>query len=78
MHSAAMLAKENSELCTANQRRKQKEQHRRRYISQEGALQAQEGQRLIEALDNVEVEETQREATQVRQRAPPTCSNCHI
>ena len=42
MHSAAILAKENSELRIANQHRKQKEQHRRRYIAQGGALQAQE------------------------------------
>ena len=42
MHSATMLVKENSELRAANQRRKQKEQHRQRYIAQGGALQAQQ------------------------------------
>ena len=66
MHSAVILANENTKLHAVNQRRKQKQQQRRRYIVQGGALQAQEGQRLIEALDNVEVEEAQREATQVR------------
>jgi hypothetical protein len=78
MHLAVILANENTQLHAVNQRRKQKQQQRQRYIAQGGALQAQEGQRLIEALDNVEVEEAQREAAQVRQRAPPTCSNCRI
>ena len=78
MHSATLLIKENSELRIANQHRKQKQQQRRRYIAQGEALQAQEGQRLIKTLDNVQMEETQREDTQVRQRALPTCSNCHI
>ena len=78
MHSATMLAKENSELYAANQRRKQKEQHRRRYIAQGGALQAQQAQALVEGLENREQEADQNAASQVRRRAPPTCSNCHI
>ena len=78
MNSATLLIMENAELRAANQQKNRKKQQRRRYIARGGALQAQEGQRLIEALDNVEVEADQMEATQVRQRAPPTCSNCHI
>jgi hypothetical protein len=78
MHLVVILAKENSELRTANQRRKQKQQQRRRYIAQGGVLQAEQGQLLVQSLENAEQEEAQREATQVRQRAPPTCSKCHI
>jgi hypothetical protein len=65
MHSAVILARENSELRIANQRRKQQQQQRRRYIAQGGVLQAEQ-------------EEAQREATQVWQRAPPWCSKRHI
>ena len=81
MHSAVILARENSELRIANQRRKQKQQQRRRYIAQGGVLQAEQGQLLVQSLESAEQEEAQeeaqRKATQVRQRAPP-CSKCHI
>ena len=78
MYSAVILAKENTKLHAVNQRKKQKQQQRQRYIAQGGALQAQRGQLLVQSLESAEQEEAQREATQVRQRAPPTCSNCHI
>ena len=78
MHSAVILAKENSELRTANQRRKQKQQHRRRYIAHGGVLQAQQGQFLVQRVENGEQEANQNGATNVRRRALPTCSNCHI
>jgi hypothetical protein len=47
MNSAVILTEENKKLCTENQRRKLKEQHRRRYIAQRGILQAQQGQFLV-------------------------------
>jgi len=78
MNSAIMLATENSRLHEANHRKKQKQQQRRRYIAQGGALTGQNGQVLAQRAENEEREEAQREATQVRQRAPPTCSNCHV
>ena len=78
MHSAVILAKENSELRTANQRRKQKQQHRRRYIAHGGVLQAQQGQFLVQRVENGEQEANQNGATNVRRRALLTCSNCHI
>jgi hypothetical protein len=77
MHSAVLLATENTKLQAANQRRKQKQQRRRRYIAQGGVLQAEQGQLLAQSLEDAEEEEAQREATQVRQRAPPTCTKCH-
>ena len=64
MHSAAILTKDNSELRAANQRRKQKEQHRRRYIAQGGALQAQQAQALVEGLESREQEADQNVASQ--------------
>ena len=78
MHSAVVLAQENKQLQTVNQRRRRKEQHRRSYIARGGALQAQEGQRLIDQVDNVALEVVQQEAQSARKRAPPTCSKCHI
>ncbi|KAF2257868.1 hypothetical protein CC78DRAFT_481245, partial [Lojkania enalia] len=38
MHSAALLSKENTELRAENQGRRQKQQQRRRYITQGGVL----------------------------------------
>lgn len=78
MHSAVVLAKENSELRTENQRRKQKQRYRRRHIAQGGVLQAQQGQFLIEGIENQEQEADQNTAANTRRRAPPTCSSCHI
>ena len=78
MHSAVMLAKENSELCIANQHQKQKQQQRRRYIAQGGVLQAEQGQLLVQSLESAEQEADQNYASQVRQRAPPTCLKCYI
>ncbi|EKG09025.1 hypothetical protein MPH_14000, partial [Macrophomina phaseolina MS6] len=78
MHLAVVLAKENSELRKESQRRKQKQQYRRRYIAQGGVLQAQQGQFLVERMDNRDLKANQNEATNVQQRAPPTCSSCHV
>ena len=78
INSAVILARENRELRATSQRRRQKQDVRRRYIAQGGALQAQAGQQLVEQLDNVVSEVVASEASPVRQRAPPTCSKCHI
>lgn len=48
MYLAVVLVKENTEFRAASQRRKQKQQYRKRYIAQGGALQAQQGQHLVE------------------------------
>ena len=78
MNSAILLAEDNRKLRAENQRRKQKQQHRRRYIAQGGALQAQQGQFLVQRIENREQEANQNGAVNVRRRALPTCSNCHI
>jgi hypothetical protein len=78
MNSATILAEENSKLRAANARQRQKRQQRRQYIARGGALQAEEGRALaVEALRGAQ-EGVQPEGTQPRQRAPPTCSKCHV
>lgn len=52
INSAIIPTKENSELRTANQWRKQKQQYRRRYIVQGVALQAQQRQFLVHGIEN--------------------------
>jgi hypothetical protein len=61
-----------------NERRQHKQNTRRRYIAQGGALQVQAGQQLVEQLDNVVSEVVASEGSPARQRAPPTCTKCHI
>ncbi|KAB2108385.1 hypothetical protein AG0111_0g3456 [Alternaria gaisen] len=78
MNSATILAEENRKLRTANQRQQRRRDQRRQYIAHEGVLQAQQGQQLAAEAERVVVEVEQAQATQGRQRAPPTCSNCHI
>jgi hypothetical protein len=78
INSAVILARENRELRATSQRRKQKQDVRRRYIAQGGALQAQAGQQLVEQLDNVVSEVVASEGSPAHQRAPPTCTKCHI
>jgi hypothetical protein len=77
MHSATILAEENSKLQATIQHQQRKRQKRRQYIATGGVLQAQEGRRLAAEADRVA-----QEASQVgqpgRARAPPTCSNCHV
>jgi hypothetical protein len=77
MHSATILAEENTKLRQANHRREQKKQQRRQYIATGGTLTGQEGQRLATEADRVMQEVEQNQASQGYQRAPPTCSKCH-
>lgn len=78
MHLAVLLVKENTELRAANQRRQRKQQQRRQYIARGGALQAEQGQLLAIQAENAEREAAQQDTQPARQRAPPTCSKCHI
>lgn len=76
MHSATILAAENVKLRATNERRQRRSQ-RRHYIQSGGALEAEQGRLL-----SIEAERIATEVDQVRtpgrQRAPPTCSNCHV
>jgi hypothetical protein len=78
MHSATILAEENTKLRQANYRQKQKRQQRQQYIATGGTLTGQEGQRLATEADIVAEVDAQAQVSQARQRAPPTCSKCHI
>jgi hypothetical protein len=78
INSAVLLATENEKLRQANQRKKKKQEQRRRYIAQGGVLTGQEGQDLVRIAENAEEGGVQSGAAEARQRAPPTCSNCHI
>lgn len=77
MHSAAILAMENSQLRAANERRQRKQQHRRRYVANGGVLQAQQGQFLVDRLQERSQQGHDRGQQAIRKRAPPTCSNCY-
>ena len=76
MHSAIILAEENTKLRKANQRQERKRQQRRQYIATGGVLQSQQGQLLAREADRVG-QEAERDRPNATQRAPPTCSNCH-
>jgi mono/diheme cytochrome c family protein len=78
MNSATKLAEENRKLRTASQRQRRKQDQRRQYIARGGALQAQQGQQLAAEAERVDAESEQAHATQGPQRAPPTCSKCHV
>jgi hypothetical protein len=78
MQSATILAQENTKLRASNQRQQRKRQQRRQYIARGGALQVSKGQLLVLQADEVVAEVVQTEAAQLRQRAPLTCSKCHV
>ncbi|RYN17045.1 hypothetical protein AA0119_g11468 [Alternaria tenuissima] len=78
MNSATILAEENRKLRTAIQRQERKRDQRRQYIARGGALQAQQGQQLAIEAERVVAEVEQALATPGRQRAPPTCTKCHV
>jgi hypothetical protein len=74
MSGAVLLEQENSELRATIEHLQKKKNQSRSQLQQGGVLQVQEAQNLIRARE----EAIQVETTQVRQRAPPTCSGCHI
>jgi len=78
MQSATILAEENKKLRVASQRQRQKQDQRRQYIACRGALQVQQAQQLAAEAERVVVEVEQGEGSQRRQRAPPTCTKCHV
>jgi hypothetical protein len=79
MQSAISTAQENIKLRAASQRQQRKRQKRRQYIAHRGVTQVSPDQLLVSRADEMIEEEVRAdEAAQPRQRAPPTCSNCHI
>jgi len=53
MHANTILAVENTQLLQTLERRERKQQQRRRHIAPGGALQVEEGQRLIAEAERV-------------------------
>jgi hypothetical protein len=78
MNSAAILAKENIELRAANARKTSKEQQSRHYISHGGALQAQQGQFLVEQLEIGRQEGNRSSLDGSQIRGSRACSYCKV
>ena len=78
MQSATILTEENKRLREENQRQRQKQDQQRQYIASGGALQVRQAQQLAAEAERVVVEAEQGESSQRRQRAPPTCTKCHV
>ena len=78
MQSATILAEENKKLRQGSKLRRQKKDRQRQYIASGGVLQVQQAQQLTIEVERVVAEVEQGEGSQRRQRAPPTCTKCHI
>jgi len=78
MQSATILAEENKRLRAENQRQQQKKSQQRQYIASGGVLQVQQAQQLAAEAERVVIEASQSQAGERRQRAPPTCTKCHV
>jgi len=78
MQSATILAEENKKLRAEVQRQQQKQDQRRQYIAAGGALQVRQAQQIAAEAERVVIGTEQSESSQRRQRAPPTCTKCHI
>jgi len=77
MQSNVILVVEVLKLRQTLEHRERKKRQHQQFIASRGALQVEEGQRLAAEAERVLPEEGQ-DATPRRQRAPPTCSKCHI
>jgi DDE superfamily endonuclease len=78
MSGAALLRRENQELRAANERLQRKKRQRRSYIQHGGVLQVQDARNIITAVGEPIEHQDAEQDQQPQQRAPPTCSNCHI
>lgn len=76
MHNAVLLAEENKQLRTVNERQKKKRAVRRSYVASGGILTVQEGLDRSE-IDNIELTgEVEGPPIGPQTRAPRTCSMC--
>ena len=76
MHNAALLAEENKQLRTANERQKKKRAVRRSYVAKGGVLTVQEGLSQLQTADTVVADEVYDPSNGLQTRAPRTCSMC--
>jgi len=74
MHGAALLANENNQLRTENQRQKKKRERRRSYIARGGILTAAEGLQLAEE----RVQDNERSRARSDTATQRLCSNCRL
>lgn len=77
MHSAVLLASENSKLRTANERQKAKRQTRRSYIANSGTLTVAKGAELVQREKEVINPAIEVRGAAPLQRAQPRCSKCN-
>jgi hypothetical protein len=78
MQSATILAEENKKLRAEVRGQRQKQSQPRQYIASGGVLRVQQAQQLTAEAERVVMEASQSQAGERRQRAPPTCTKCHI
>ena len=78
MQSATILAEENKKLRIQVQRQRKKQSQQRQYIASGGVLQVQQGQQIAAEAERMVMEASQSQAGERRQRAPPTCTKCHV
>jgi hypothetical protein len=78
MQSAAILVEENRKLRAENQRQQQKHSQQRQYIASGRVLQVQQAQQLAVEAERMVMEASQSNAGERRQRAPLTCTKCHV
>jgi hypothetical protein len=76
MHSAVLLADENRQLRTENERQKKKKVKRRSYIAQRGVLTVQEGLNRSQEADLQPIEGFADPPAPPQVRAPRMCSIC--
>jgi DnaJ-class molecular chaperone len=83
MINAAIMKKQYDKLFAANEKEKKKRQQSKKRIQHSGGITREEAQELIRSRDKatgIQVNNAVQSTTgvsQLRQRAPPTCSNCH-
>jgi hypothetical protein len=84
IHSAVILAQENQELRAANKKQVKNSKRSKKQIPYQGSLTIKEGAQLLQdaqVADKAMEEAIQQEASDalnMRQHAPPRCSNCHL
>jgi DDE superfamily endonuclease len=76
MHNAVLLADENRQLRTENERQKRKRAKKRTYIAKGGVLTVQEGLDLLQQANKGPESNSVTQEEAVKTRAPRTCSLC--
>ena len=78
MQTVTILTEEIKKLRKENQRQRQKQERQRQYIASGGVLRVQQAQQIIAEAERVVMGGDQNQTGERRQRAPPTCTKCHV